>query len=91
MRYRAEVDDSFKKLDIAKFSRHLLSLPQKFFKPVLPKRYSVFRCFPLAHYGMESQVKEGIIVKMHDKQVAVEVDMLARCNYNRRPRNLNPV
>ena len=86
VKYKGGTDDSFSKLHPARFCRQPLALPKKFWKQVPTKRSEICRHFPLAHYGAEGQVNEATIVKMHDRQVAVELDMLARCNYGKETR-----
>jgi hypothetical protein len=83
VKYAAMTDDSFKRLHPARFSRQPLAVPKKYWKDVPQKRGEIFRHFPLAHYGAEGQVNEATIVKMHDRQVAIELDMLARCNFGK--------
>ena len=83
VRYQAMSDDSFKKLHPARFNRQPLAAPKKYWKDVPQKREEISRHFPLAHYGAEGQVNEATIVKMHDRQVAIELDMLARCNFGK--------
>jgi hypothetical protein len=42
------------------------------------KREPVYRHIPLRHYGIEGQVLESTIVRMHNRGTPVEMDMLCR-------------
>jgi hypothetical protein len=42
------------------------------------KREPVYRHIPLRHYGIEGQVLESTIVRMHNRGMPVELDMLCR-------------
>jgi hypothetical protein len=86
VKYKEQVDDSCKKLHPARFSRQPLVMPRKYWKKIPQKRAEIIRHFPLTHYGADGQVNEATVVKMHDRRVAVELDMLARCNFSKESR-----
>jgi hypothetical protein len=37
----------------------------------------------MAHFGAEGQINEATLVRMHDRQVPVDLNMLSKANYGR--------
>ena len=73
-------DNGTTKLHEARFELRMpLCMPKKYWHRLPPKR-EVFRHFPLSHLGMEGQVSEATVVRMHDKRVPVTLDMLCKGN-----------
>ena len=76
-------DDGVSKLHPARFELRMpLSVPKKYWHKI-PARREVYRHFPLAHLGMEGQVSEATIVRMHDRRVPITLDMLYKGNAGR--------
>ena len=77
-KFKKMTDDGKKKLHPARFCRLPLAQPKKYWRLVPKRRSSVFRHFPLQHYGVEGCVSEQTIVRMHDRQVPVEMDAFVK-------------
>ena len=78
--FKKEKDNGTTKLHAARFELRMpLSLPKKYWHK-LPAKRDVFRHFPLAHLGMEGQVAETTVVRMHDRRVPITLDMLYKGN-----------
>ena len=73
-------DDGVARLHPARFELRMpLCAPKKYWSK-MPVRREVYRHFPLAHLGMEGQVSEATIVRMHDRRVPITLDMLYKGN-----------
>ena len=73
-------DNGTSKLHEARFELRMpFCMPKKYWHRLPPKR-EVFRHFPLSHLGMEGQVSETTVVRMHDRRVPVTLDMLCKGN-----------
>ena len=73
-------DDGLARLHPARFELRMpLCAPKKYWGK-MPVRRDVYRHFPLAHLGMEGQVSEATIVRMHDRRVPITLDMLYKGN-----------
>jgi uncharacterized membrane protein YgcG len=55
--------------------------PKKYYKLVPKRRQDIYRHFPLEHYRADNQVSEQTIVRMHDRQVSVDLDLFVRAGY----------
>ena len=77
-KYEAFVDDNYRKFHPARFNRLPPVEPRKYMKKWETKREPVYRHIPLRHYGIEGQVLESTIVRMHNRGTPVELDMLCR-------------
>ena len=74
------VDDGDKKLNKARFNLRMpICAPKKYWHKV-PKKREVYRHLPLGHLGLEGQVSEATVVRMHDRRVPVTLDMLYKAN-----------
>ena len=74
------VDDGDRKLSRARFNLRMpICAPKKYWHKV-PKKREVFRHLPLGHLGLEGQVSEATVVRMHDRRVPVTLDMLYKAN-----------
>jgi hypothetical protein len=80
-RFKSGTDDGHTRLHKARFCRLPLSAPKKYFKNMPKRRDEISRHFPLEHYGAENTVSEQTIVRMHDRQVPVELDAFVRSGY----------
>jgi hypothetical protein len=80
-RYKKFTDDGYAKLHAARFCRQPLAPPKKYYRRVPKRRDEIFRHFPLDHYGAENAVAEQTIVRMHDRQVPVDLDAFVRSGY----------
>ena len=73
-------DDGDKKLSSARFDLRMpVSAPKKYWSMV-PKKREVFRHLLLNHLGLEGQVSETTVVRMHDRRVPITLDMLYKAN-----------
>jgi len=73
-------DDGERKLSRARFELRMpICAPKKYWHKV-PKKREVFRHMPLSHLGLEGQVSETTVVRMHDRRVPVTLDMLYKAN-----------
>ena len=76
-------DDGVTRLHPARFELRMpLCAPKKYWSK-MPVRREVYRHFPLTHLGMEGQVSEATIVRMHDRRVPITLDMLYKGNAGR--------
>ena len=82
-RYKAQRDDASTKLHPARWERLPMALPRKYWKRVPKKRDEIFRHIQLAHYGADGLVNEATLVKLHDRQVPVELSMLHAANFTK--------
>ena len=81
--FRKSKDDGLTKLHAARFQLRMpLCAPKKYWHK-MPARREVYRHFPLAHLGMEGQVSEATVVRMHDRRVPITLDMLYKGNAGR--------
>ena len=71
-------DDGRKKLHPARWERLPVVEPRKYWGQLPTKRDQIFRHIPLQHYGLDGQVSEQTLVRMHDRKVPVEMDMMTR-------------
>ena len=80
---KAGTDDGREKLHQARFDLRMpFSLPKSYWDR-MPVKRDLFRHFPLAHLGMEGQVSETTILRMHDRRVPVSLGMLHKANVAR--------
>jgi hypothetical protein len=80
-KFKAATDDGHTKLHKARFCRLPLVQPKKYYKMVPKRRPEIYRHFPLDHYGADNQVSEQTVVRMHDRQVPVDLDAFVRAGY----------
>ena len=74
------VDDGDRQLSSSRFDLRMpVSAPKKYWSMV-PKKREVFRHLLLNHLGLEGQVSETTVVRMHDRRVPVTLDMLYKAN-----------
>jgi hypothetical protein len=71
-------DDGMKKLHPARWERLPVVEPKKYWGQLPTKRDQIFRHIPLQHYGLDGQISELTLVRMHDRKVPVELEMLTR-------------
>jgi hypothetical protein len=71
-------DDGVKRFHPARWERCPTVEPKKYWKKIPTKRDQLFRHIPLGHYGIEGQVSEVTLVRLHDKKVPVELEMFTR-------------
>jgi len=83
VKYAKKKDDGVTKLHEARWARLPLSEPEAYWKKVPKKREHVYRHISLAHYGAEGLIPEAAIVKMHDRQVPIELKMLHSANFGK--------
>ena len=82
-KFKAGADDGREKLHEARFDLRMpFSLPKSFWSRIPAKR-DLFRHFPLSHLGMEGQVSEATVLRMHDRRVPVSLGMLYKANATR--------
>ena len=82
-RFKGGKDNGTSRLHPARFELRMpLAAPKKYWDRI-PARREVFRHFPLAHLGMEGQVSETTVVRMHDRRVPISLDMLYKGNVSR--------
>jgi hypothetical protein len=67
-----------KRFHLVRFERLPAVEPRKYMKKWATKREPVYRHIPLRHYGIEGQVLESTIVRMHNRGTPVELEMLCR-------------
>ena len=73
-------DDGDRHLSSSRFDLRMpVSAPKKYWSMV-PKKREVFRHLLLNHLGLEGQVSETTVVRMHDRRVPVTLDMLFKAN-----------
>ena len=79
-KFKAAVDDGREQLHPARFDLRMpVSLPKLYWHR-MPAKRDLFRHFPMAHLGMEGQVSETTILRMHDRRVPVSLGMLYKAN-----------
>ncbi len=72
------IDDGVKRFHLVRFERLPAVEPRKYMKKWATKREPVYRHILLRHYGIEGQVLESTIVRMHNRGTPVELEMLCR-------------
>lgn len=77
-KYKAMTDDGERKFHPARWERLPAVDPAKYCRKWPVKREPIFRHIPLQHYGIEGQVAEGTIVRMHNRATPVELDAMTR-------------
>ena len=81
--FEEEDDDGDRRLHEARFLLRIpIALPKKYWHR-LPAKRPLFRHFPLAHLGMEGQVSETTVLRLHDRRVPIHLDMLYKGNATR--------
>ena len=81
--FPAQKDDGSSRLHPARWERLPMVEPKKYWKKVPKKREDIFRHLYLAHYGAEGLVNEATLVRLHDRQVPVELYMLHGANFTK--------
>ena len=77
------IDDGQDNLHSARFELRMPTcLPGKYWSRIPAKR-ELFRHIPLAHLGLEGQVSETTVLRMHDRRVPITLDMLYKGNATR--------
>ena len=82
-RYKSQRDDGVARLHPARWERLPMAEPKKYWRRVPKKRDEIFRHLHLAHYGADGLINEATLVKLHDRQVPVELSMLHGANFTR--------
>lgn len=77
-KYKAMTDDNERKFHPARFDRTPPVEPRKYYKRWPVKREPIYRHIPLQHFGIEGQVVEATIVRMHNRGTPVEMESLTR-------------
>lgn len=80
-KYPAMRDNGRDKLHPARTDRMPFVEPKEYWAQMPLKREQIYRHVQLAHLGAEGQVKESVIVKMHDASVPVTISMLQGPNF----------
>jgi hypothetical protein len=78
IRYKAQTDNGTTKLHEARFNRPPLVHPKEYYKLVPRKREPVIRNFPLDHYGIQGQVSDAVIGKLHNRTVVLTYDSFGK-------------
>ena len=81
--FPAQKDNGGSKLHPARWERLPMAEPKRYWKKVPKKREDIFRHLYLAHYGAEGLVNEATLVRLHDRQVPVELCMLHGANFTK--------
>jgi hypothetical protein len=76
--YPAMTDDGERKFHPARFDRLPTVEPVKYMKKWSIKREPIYRHIPLRHYGIEGQVVESTVVRMHNRGTPVQLEHLCR-------------
>jgi hypothetical protein len=76
-KYKAMKDDGESRLHPARFVGLPRVDPSKYWEKVPTCRQEVYRHLPLRHLGLEG-INEQTIVKMHNRKVAIDLNMLVR-------------
>ena len=83
VKFKKGRDDGRGRLHEARFKLRMpICLPRKYWSRIPAKR-ELFRHFPLAHLGLEGQVNEATILRMHDRRIPIQLDMLYKGNSTR--------
>ena len=69
IRFKARGDDGYTRLHRARWLRLPMAAPDKYWARVPRAHEQRFRHLQLAHYGVESQINEKVILSLHDRQV----------------------
>jgi hypothetical protein len=75
--FEAQKDNGVSKLHKARFLSMPSAEPRKYWKKVPTVKSQVYRHLPLQTVGIEN-VPEATVVKMHDRKVPIDLDMLSR-------------
>jgi hypothetical protein len=76
--FKKMTDDGRRKLHPARWERLPVVEPKKYWGQLPTKRDQIFQHIPLQHYGLDGQISELTVVRMHDRKVPVELEMLTR-------------
>ena len=82
-KFKAKKDNGVNKLHPARWERLPMAQPKKYWKKVPRKREEIFRHLHLSHYGAEGLINESTLVRLHDRQVPVELNMLHAANFTK--------
>lgn len=82
-RFKAAKDNGCTKLHPARWERLPMAEPKKYWKQVPKKREEIFRHLHLSHYGAEGLINEQTLIRLHDRQVPVELNMLHAANFTK--------
>ena len=82
-KYKAQRDNGVSKLHPARWERLPMAQPKKYWRKVPRKREEIFRHLHLSHYGAEGLINESTLVRLHDRQVPVELNMLHAANFTK--------
>jgi hypothetical protein len=77
-RFKAQTDDGKTKLHEVRFYRLPIAHPKEYYKKVPRKHDVVIRNFPMEHYGVQGQVKDDVIGKMHNRTVVLTFDAFGK-------------
>jgi hypothetical protein len=76
-RYKEMKDDGRARLHPARWEREPFVEPREYWSETPLKRDQVFRHLQLAHLGAEGQIRENVIVRMHDTQLDVTLGQMS--------------
>jgi hypothetical protein len=77
-RIKAQTDNGTTKLHEARFFRLPIAHPKEYYKKMPRKHDVVIRNFPMEHYGVQGQVKDDVIGKMHNRTVVLTFDAFGK-------------
>ena len=78
VKYKAQSDDGKRKLHPARWNRPPLAHPKNYYHLIPTKHEVIIRNFPNDHLGINGQVPEGVIGKMHNRTVKVTFDQFCK-------------
>jgi hypothetical protein len=77
-RFKAQSDNGTTKLHEVRFYRLPVAHPKEYYKRVPRKQDVIIRSFPMDHYGLEGQVQDAVIGKMHNRAVVQTYDAFGK-------------
>jgi hypothetical protein len=81
VKYKAQSDNGTTKLHPARFNRPPLSHPKEYYKLVPKKHDVIIRNFPMDHLGLNGQVSEATIGKLHNRSVPLTFEAFGKSSH----------
>jgi hypothetical protein len=78
IKFKAQTDNGTSKLHEARYLRPPIAQPKDYFGKILQKRTEIIRNFPMEHYGMQGQVPDATIGRMHNRTVLQTFDAFGK-------------
>ena len=78
IKFKAQTDNGISKLHEARYLRPPICQPKEYYDKIPQKRTEIIRNFPMEHYGMQGQVPDATIGRMHNRTVLQTFDAFGK-------------